>query len=105
MITLYDCVSQWDAWPFRFMIVSLRITIIMANQPRFYTIEIVCLFLLPTPYRQAYPLVYRHIVHQTIRLCVRNRDVGHQTQHTDDVRLFIGIIDTYTWCNNETNVT
>ena len=36
---------------------------------------------------------------------VRDRDVEHQTQHTDDVRLFIGIIDTYTWCNNKTNVT
>ena len=32
---------------------------------------------------------------------VRDRDVEHQTQHTDDVRLFIGIIDTYTWCNNQ----
>ena len=36
---------------------------------------------------------------------VKDRDVEHQTQHTDDVRLFIGIIDTYTWCNNKTNVT
>jgi len=26
---------------------------------------------------------------------VRNRDVEHQTQHTDVVRLFIGILDTY----------
>ena len=32
---------------------------------------------------------------------VKDRDVERQTQHTDDVRLFIGIIDTYTWCNNQ----
>ena len=37
--------------------------------------------------------------------CVRDRNVEHQTQHTDNVRMFIGIIDTYTWCNNKNNVT
>ena len=37
---------------------------------------------------------------------VRNHDDEHQTQHTDDVRMFIWVlVDIYTWRNNETNVT
>ena len=36
---------------------------------------------------------------------VRDRDVEHQTQHTDDVRMFIWVlIYTYTWYNNKTNI-
>ena len=49
------------------------------------------------------------VVNQNVKnhhgISIMDHNVEHQTQQTDDVRLFVGIFDTYTRCNNNTNIT